>query len=74
MSELHAKEKDMLARARALNNALVKVDIEGAVACITMLISNYCRNMNLDPEAISQIIYEAIQEHKAEIMRGDDRA
>lgn len=66
----NSPELVMLACAKALHESMLKVDTEGAIACITMLITNYCRTTGSNPLVVSKIIHEAIEEHIDEIREG----
>lgn len=68
--ELKQIESTMLSCAKALHDAMVKVDVEGAIACMSMLLTNYCREKGLNPVAVSGVIHEAIEEHIDEIREG----
>lgn len=70
MADISIQEKEMLTMADAFHKALLKVDKVGGLACLTMVVTNYCREMGLDPVTISGIIHESIEEHIEEIREG----
>jgi len=71
VSKVTSAEEQMLGCAKALQEAMLKVDTNGVIACFTMTLVNYCREAKVNPIAVSQIIHEAIEDHIEEIKRGE---
>lgn len=70
METVRAVEEQMLLCAKTFHEAMLPVGDEGAIACMTMVITNYCRERNLNPIVVSKVINEAIEEHIEEIREG----